>query len=829
MPFILRPFRTIVRLLDRLSYRWKFATVAIVFVAAMLVFLQQINASYREQIVATEHKIAGLAVADDALNLLLEVQLERGIAYAALKHGGGFAPRLPQQAAAVRRGIDRLDESLARTHSLRGLRPRWDALRGELKGAMDSTDGRADARHSFDMHTAAIRKLLAFIVDIGDQSSLASEASPALFHLNLMQLRTLPEFVESIANLRGFAIGNALGGGVSVRTRFELASRMAALDVAETALNDRVERISATQPDILSNDRPEVRKLRTLVDSLRASLHSDPAVAPPVTDVNEFFTLASSVIAQAAEIHRSRLYPGSLAMLDARLDELRQRLRENVAAFVALFLVVATLFSAMYVSIRRAVAELSRGSTAFASGKLGVRVGIESRDELRQVGLQFNTMAEEIRNLIDAQRAQSKRLSDLLRNNPSVVFALDAQTLQGTFLSPNAGALLGLSSGDDRTDLQHWLDGIHAEQQGALREAFSAWRSGGFKGVLRGAYRLARKANGVSWIELQLSAVRDDAGAVVEIVGSCTDITERKLAQTKLELAASVFSSAREGIIISDAGGRIIEVNDAFSHITGWSREEIIGKTPRVLQSGRHDAAFYESLWAELVEKGHWEGEIWNRHKSGRAFAETIAISLVRDQAGTVSHYVALFSDITRQKENEQRLRRLAHFDPLTGLPNRTLLADRMEQALAHGQRTGKLVAVALIDLDGFKAVNDAYGHDAGDNLLQTVSRRMKNCLRTEDTIARLGGDEFVAVMGSLDDRKGVEQALDRLLAAINEPVVFPDASVKVSGSIGIAFFPQVEPIEAEQLLRQADQAMYAAKVSGKNRYRVFDEMARAS
>lgn len=201
-----------------------------------------------------------------------------------------------------------------------------------------------------------------------------------------------------------------------------------------------------------------------------------------------------------------------------------------------------------------------------------------------------------------------------------------------------------------------------------------------------------------------------------------------------------------------------------------------------------------------------------------------LAISAVRDSGGEVSHYVALISDITSQKENEQRLRRLAHFDTLTGLPNRTLLADRLEQALGRARRSGKPVAVALIDLDGFKEVNDRLGHDAGDALLVTVARRMKDCLRTQDTIARMGGDEFIAVIGELDDHDEVRRPLERLLAVLAEPIELEQGTVRVAGSIGVTFYPQAGPIESEQLIRQADQAMYAVKQAGKNGYRIFTD-----
>lgn len=292
----------------------------------------------------------------------------------------------------------------------------------------------------------------------------------------------------------------------------------------------------------------------------------------------------------------------------------------------------------------------------------------------------------------------------------------------------------------------------------------------------------------------------------------------------RLELAASVFASAREGIIITDRKGDIVDLNRAFTKITGWTRDEIVGKNPRVLKSGRQGPDFYRAMWAALAQKGYWEGEVWNRDRQGKEFAEMLAISAVRDPGGEVSHYVALISDITSQKENEQRLRRLAHFDTLTGLPNRTLLADRLEQALGRARRSGKPVAVALIDLDGFKEVNDRLGHDAGDALLVTVARRMKDCLRTQDTIARMGGDEFIAVIGELDDHDEVRRPLERLLAVLAEPIELEQGTVRVAGSIGVTFYPQAGPIESEQLIRQADQAMYAVKQAGKNGYRIFTD-----
>ena len=307
------------------------------------------------------------------------------------------------------------------------------------------------------------------------------------------------------------------------------------------------------------------------------------------------------------------------------------------------------------------------------------------------------------------------------------------------------------------------------------------------------------------------------------LFNSARDITERKRAEEQLHLAASVFTHAREGILITTPDGTIIDVNATFTHITGYSREEILGRNPRILGSGRQSKEFYAALWGDLIEKGHWSGEVWNRRKNGEAYAEMLTISAVRDAQGDTRQYVALFSDISASKEHEKQLEHIAHYDTLTGLPNRALLADRLKQAIAQAHRRTKPLAVAYLDLDGFKLINDRHGHGAGDQLLMSMAAGMKQALREGDTLARLGGDEFVAVLLDLPDAQASVPMLTRLLAAAAEPVHVGDLMLKISASLGVTFYPQADDVDADQLLRQADQAMYQAKLAGKNRYHIFD------
>jgi diguanylate cyclase (GGDEF)-like protein/PAS domain S-box-containing protein len=293
-----------------------------------------------------------------------------------------------------------------------------------------------------------------------------------------------------------------------------------------------------------------------------------------------------------------------------------------------------------------------------------------------------------------------------------------------------------------------------------------------------------------------------------------------------LELAASVFSNAVEGVMITGADKVIVEVNNAFTAITGYSRLEAIGQTPRMLRSGKHDDDFYRLMWEEINNKGTWSGEIWNRNKDGHTYPEHLRISMVRDEAGEVKNYIGFFEDITESLEAQMRMQQMAHFDILTQLPNRMLLTDRLEQALLQSDRSGQTVAVVFLDLDGFKEVNDTHDHQTGDALLVALTQRMRAALRGADTLARLGGDEFVAVLVGVDQSSSLEAMIRRLLEAARSRVVVEfngrEVELQVSASAGVTVYPD-DKSPAGLLIRHADLAMYQAKQSGKNRFHTFD------
>jgi diguanylate cyclase (GGDEF)-like protein/PAS domain S-box-containing protein len=296
----------------------------------------------------------------------------------------------------------------------------------------------------------------------------------------------------------------------------------------------------------------------------------------------------------------------------------------------------------------------------------------------------------------------------------------------------------------------------------------------------------------------------------------------RQSAQAGLRLAASVFANSQEGITITDANNRILDVNAAFTEITGYAHDEVIGRDPKLLSSGRQDPHFYSAMWATLATQGSWRGEIWNRRKSGEIYAEILSIDVVRDERGQVQHYVGAFSDISMMKAHQSELERIAHYDTLTGLPNRRLLADRLNQGLARAKRSGRVMGICFLDLDGFKPVNDQYGHETGDQVLIEISHRLQDASRAEDTVARIGGDEFVLLFCDLTHEQECFNVLTRVLNAIEQPIEIQKQFIQVSASIGVTLFPR-DDVDSDALMRHADQAMYVAKESGKGRFHIFD------
>ncbi|PIX00550.1 MAG: GGDEF domain-containing protein [Hydrogenophilales bacterium CG_4_8_14_3_um_filter_62_83] len=469
----------------------------------------------------------------------------------------------------------------------------------------------------------------------------------------------------------------------------------------------------------------------------------------------------------------------------------------------------------------RPLRALNQAAESMARGDWSVHVEAAGSRELRNTIDVFNRMAQSIEAARKALMVEKERLQVTLSSIGDAVMATDCEG-RVEFINPAAETLTGWTAAEaEGRSVRDVFSIIHETTREKVKcPVGRAIREGVVVGLANHTLLIARDGTERP-IADSAAPIRHDDGRIVGAVLVFRDQTQERRTLDRLRLAARVFEYAPSGVAITDPWQRIVEINPAFTRLTGYSREEILGQTPRLLSSGRQEAGFYAAMWAAIRATGQWRGEIWNRHKNGEFYPVELAIVAMKDEVGQVSHYIGIFRDISQIKEQQQRLERIAHYDALTQLPNRVLLADRMHMALAQAQRVNGVLAVCYMDLDGFKQVNDELGHEAGDNLLMALSNRVTLALRAGDTVARLGGDEFVLLLGraNIDECR---KTLDRLLKAIAEPYPLHNQAVRITASIGVSLFPQDEA-DPDTLLRHADQAMYTAKESGRNRYHLFD------
>ena len=433
---------------------------------------------------------------------------------------------------------------------------------------------------------------------------------------------------------------------------------------------------------------------------------------------------------------------------------------------------------------------------------------VVSRDEqgnsLRMVGTHSDITEHEMASLIYKHSEQAIFITDssnkIISINPAFTAITGYTKDQVVGKNPNI-----LSSGKQSKDFYKQM-----------------WESINNKGFWSGEVWNKCK-NGKVYLEnLSITLISDGPNSVRQYVALFSDITDRWQAEEKLKLSARVFSDTHEGILITNKNKEIIDVNPAFCEISGYSREDVIGQNPNILRSGKQSPQFYSQLWENIETKGYWQGEIWNCKKDGTFYVELLTISSLLDDKNKVTNYVGVFTDVTHSKRQQEQLQLMAHYDVLTGLPNRALLLDRFNQAIAHSNRTKLQLAICFLDLDNFKPVNDNFGHEAGDKLLVEVAQRILACIRVEDTVSRQGGDEFAILLNDIDSIAQCKQSLERIHHSLRQPYNIGGFKHKVSVSTGVTMFP-ADKGDIDTLLRHADQAMYQSKQQGRNRFSFFN------
>lgn len=386
--------------------------------------------------------------------------------------------------------------------------------------------------------------------------------------------------------------------------------------------------------------------------------------------------------------------------------------------------------------------------------------------------------------------------------------------------SEEVSSIFEIDSASMPRNYANFIELVHPADRAAVDRAFtSALSTHGSYDIV---HRLLAAGGRIKWVHERCIIYYDDAGRALRSVGTIQDITEQRLAEEQLRLAACVFDNSLNGILITDANMRILKVNRMFSEIMGYSSDEVLGQKPSLLKSEHHDKQFYRRLWAALEQEGKWRGEIWDRRKNGELIPLWQNISSVRDAIGRVTHYISVFYDLTQQKQSAKHIYHLAYYDALTELPNRQLFNERCEHALERANRDYQPLAVLFLDLDRFKHVNDSLGHPAGDELLRMVAHAIKSSLRQDDTVARLGGDEFIILLENTGSRSDVEQVARKIIAYLSRPFIVQGHKLEIGTSIGISCYPE-DGKDTMSLIKHADLAMYRAKEKGRGNFQFYE------
>ncbi|WP_415895829.1 diguanylate cyclase domain-containing protein [Neptuniibacter sp. PT34_22] len=488
----------------------------------------------------------------------------------------------------------------------------------------------------------------------------------------------------------------------------------------------------------------------------------------------------------------------------------------GLALFEILLMVIGAHLALRVIS--KQLSHLREASSHIAAGNFNFRVSEKTCGELIETAQAFNLMGarlEQYEKEKNSENLHLKELSQAVEQSPVAVVMTDSDGVI-TYANPCFYRTSGYSKEEVIGKNPKLLQSGETDKE----DYIDLWQTITSGKTWKGELCNRRKDGSVYWDKTSISPVSSENGEVTHYISVKEDVTAYKQIEERMRVATTVFDAASEAIMVTDLNGSITMVNPAFYEITGYQSKEVLGQSPRVLNSGHHDESFYKSMFEELQKNNRWEGEIWNRRKSGEVYPQWQTIAMVRDEEGEPLEYIALFTDISKRKEQEDEIRFRANYDALTRLPNRSLFNERLTQALVQAKREGAILALLYLDLDGFKEINDTHGHLAGDKALQQISQRLSECIRESDCVARLGGDEFVIFLSGLEFKYDAEVVAKKIIDSVQQPFEYDSVNLKMGVSIGISIYP--DDHLPEKLFEHADSAMYEAKRAGKNTFRYF-------
>ena len=838
-------FSPAVALMSRLDVARKFVLLGLMSLVAIAVVVYSLFSSLDQIISLSQWELKGLELIKPFPRAVQILQQHRGLSAGLLC---GDETMRDSRASTESEAVKALNElwgkpfpGMASSEGLQNIKADWERLRKE---GLNWT-----AAENFAAHTRLINQIQSFEGMVADEYALTLDPELSTFYLIDTIVNGLPDTLEHLGELRAYGIGVLASKQATEQQKMEINILVAELGNALENLNGNLEKTSRYNPPLQGLISLAFKDITDSAQQITDLVTSDMLTGHFATLPKDFFGMSTVAIDRSYTQLYEALLPMTETLIKARIARAENTLRISIGIAFLLFLVVAYFSIGIYRIIIVNIRSLARSARAFAGGDLRERIDLGTHDELAQVGDSFNEMADGFSALLKASRENEARLHDLsvhleervkkrtvelelaqqltealLRRNQALMMTsmdgIHVMDMQGNILAANDAFYRMLGYTQDEVsglNVNDWNAQYPVEE---LRTKFR--ELAGKSAMLDTLWR--RKDGTLIHVEISASGVELEGQDL--IFASGRDITERKQAEETLRVAAAAFET-HEAIMITDASANIIRVNRAFQGITGYSSAEVLGKNPRMMNSGRQNKAFYAEMWQQLIHTGTWSGEIWDKRKNGQIYPKWMTVTAVKNEQQETTQYVAIFSDITTRKQVEEEIRNLAFYDALTKLPNRRLFIDRFQAALPASARHNNYGAVLFIDMDKFKTLNDTLGHDYGDLLLIEVATRTKSCVREMDTVARFGGDEFVVLIEEIsDDRDEASRKVGLIAEKIREALARPyrlkEHEHHSSPSIGISLYRgNGETVDA--LLQHADTAMYQVKSSGRNAVCFFD------
>jgi len=828
-------FSPAIALLNRMSYTRKFTLLWLMSLVAVVVVVYGLLASLDRIIQPSQRELQGLVLVEPVSRAVQAVQLHRGVSAAmfAGNGGGGLSDRrvvAETRATGAFRAMDTaLPPALTAGEGFRLLEADWERLRAE---GLNWT-----VEENFAAHTRLVGQLQSLRESIADDHALTLDSELATYYLIDTAIKRLPRVLEQLGQLRAYGTSALAGGQISLSQRIRLHGLIAGLEASLGELETGIRKAGHHNPAVRDALLDAYGRIAGAARKVAGHVTADILSGRFATAPHVFLDMATAEIDKGYAQMHGALLPTTRMLIEQRIAKAKNTLFASVGGALLLFLLVVYVSVSIYYAIMGSIRTLVRSAHTLAAGDLNVRVWLDTHDEISHIGESFNRMAESFSALLDERKQAEQEIKDLsaqlqhiLASTPALHYAcrIDGGRFVPSYASPNIQDLWGYAPEEYLGNTGWWWSGLHPDGRDGVAAALRAVVMGSDAVRHAHEYRFRHNDGTYRWVLDEMQIIRDPQGRPLEIVGSWLDITERKQVEQNLaesrERLHAIIETALDAVVQMDTEGRITGWNAQAEKTFGWAREEALGRAM--------DETIIPHQYREAHRKGlqrflaSGEGAILNSqvelsalHRDGHEFP--IELSIVPIRMGDRYEFSAFIDDITDRKKSEEVIWRQANFDDLTGLPNRHMFYDRLVQDIRKADRSGLPLALLYIDLDHFKEVNDTLGHSMGDILLVEAARRIGASVRESDTVARLGGDEFIIVLTELHEAARIDALTQDVLRELAEPFRLGRETAYVSASIGITLYPH-DAADMEELVKNADQAMYAAKNAGRNRFSYF-------